>query len=64
MQVSESMANSNGFYPSLYDEGDDKPMVLMKKNGDGHGITALINRQLQGEFVTQFSKISESNFGE
>lgn len=46
------MAASNGFLPSGYDDADDKPMLLMKKNGntnDGHGITALINRQLQGK---------------
>lgn len=42
------MAASNGFLPSSYEDGEDKPMLLMKKNGDGHGITALINRQLQG----------------
>lgn len=42
---------SNGFLPTGYDDAEDKPMLLMKKNGsnDGHGITALINRQLQGK---------------
>lgn len=47
------MAASNGFLPTGYDDADDKPMLLMKKNGGnsdgGHGITALINRQLQGK---------------
>lgn len=43
------MATGNGFLSSAYDEGEDKPMMMMKKNGDSHGITALINRQLQGE---------------
>lgn len=53
------MAASNGFLPIggfgvngvSYDDADDKPMLLTKKsNGDSHGITALINRQLQGKF--------------
>lgn len=43
------MAASNGFLPSSYDDSEDKHMLLMKQNGDGHGITALINRQLQGK---------------
>ncbi|XP_055682182.1 blood vessel epicardial substance isoform X4 [Lutzomyia longipalpis] len=47
MQVSETMAASNGFISSGYDDVEDKPMLLMKKTSDGHGITALINRQLQ-----------------
>lgn len=59
------MAASNGFLPTGgcgYDDADDKPILLMKKNGssngggggagDGHGITALINRQLQGIIYT------------
>ncbi|XP_058444163.1 uncharacterized protein LOC131425902 isoform X2 [Malaya genurostris] len=66
-QVSETMAQSNGYISSGYgDDAEDKPMLLMKgKSGDsnglgngggggggghgggGHGITALINRQLQ-----------------
>ncbi|XP_067642296.1 blood vessel epicardial substance isoform X2 [Eurosta solidaginis] len=46
-QVSESIA-SNGFLPSgNYDDAEDKPMLIMKKNVEGHGLTALINRQLQ-----------------
>lgn len=49
------MAASNGFVHSGYDDGEDKPMLLMKKNGsDGHGITALINRQLQGNYFFRF----------
>ncbi|XP_055682180.1 blood vessel epicardial substance isoform X2 [Lutzomyia longipalpis] len=51
MQVSETMAASNGFISSGYDDVEDKPMLLMKKTSDGHGITALINRQLQEEHV-------------
>ncbi|XP_058827678.1 uncharacterized protein LOC131687593 isoform X2 [Topomyia yanbarensis] len=62
-QVSETMAQSNGYISSGYgDDAEDKPMLMMKgKSGDsngiggagigggggGHGITALINRQLQ-----------------
>ncbi|CRK90681.1 CLUMA_CG004380, isoform C [Clunio marinus] len=51
-QVSETMAQSNGFVTShrAYDD-DDKPMLLMKKSVDnqGNGLTALINKQLQAE---------------
>ncbi|KAI8421464.1 hypothetical protein MSG28_009520 [Choristoneura fumiferana] len=39
-----SDGNGNGF-----EEGEDKPMLVVKKSGDGPGITALLNRQLQGE---------------
>ncbi|XP_029733309.1 uncharacterized protein LOC109397189 isoform X3 [Aedes albopictus] len=51
-QVSETMAQSNGYISSGYGEdAEDKPMLVMKnsKSSDngGHGITALINRQLQ-----------------
>ncbi|KAJ2950911.1 hypothetical protein O0L34_g5280 [Tuta absoluta] len=49
MQVSETMAVSNGHLPNSYEEGEDKPMLVVKKSGDGPGITALLNRQLQGE---------------
>lgn len=47
------MAQSNGFITSngVYDD-DDKPMLLMKKSIDSQGnggLTALINKQLQGE---------------
>lgn len=43
------MAASNGFLPGDYDGTNEKPMMLMKKgSSDGHGITALISRQLQG----------------
>ncbi|CAK1585144.1 unnamed protein product [Parnassius mnemosyne] len=47
MQVSETMAVSNGHLPNSYEEGEDKPMLVVKKAGDGPGITALLNRQLQ-----------------
>ncbi|XP_069689834.1 popeye domain-containing protein 3-like isoform X2 [Periplaneta americana] len=48
MQVSETMAASNnGHLPNSLDDGEDKPMLIVKKTGDGPGITALINRQLQ-----------------
>uniref|UniRef100_U5EPS9 Putative popeye domain protein n=1 Tax=Corethrella appendiculata TaxID=1370023 RepID=U5EPS9_9DIPT len=55
-QVSETMAQSNGFISSGYntEDAEDKPMLVMKnKNSDngGHGITALINRQLQDEQI-------------
>lgn len=46
------MAQSNGFITSngAYDD-DNKPMLMMKKSIDsqGNGLTALINKQLQGE---------------
>ncbi|XP_049845298.1 popeye domain-containing 2-like [Schistocerca gregaria] len=49
MQVSETMAASNnGHLPNSLDDGEDKPMLIVKKTGEGPGITALINRQLQG----------------
>jgi len=50
--VSESIA-SNGFLPSggYAEDAEDKPMLILKKSVDvGHGLTALINRQLQGEW--------------
>ncbi|XP_028025858.1 blood vessel epicardial substance-like isoform X2 [Bombyx mandarina] len=47
MQVSETMAVSNGHLPNSYEEGEDKPMLVVKKAGDGPGITAILNRQLQ-----------------
>nr|CAD7409193.1 unnamed protein product [Timema poppensis] len=50
-QVSETMAASNnGHLPNTLDEGEDKPMLIVKRSGDGPGITALINRQLQVGF--------------
>jgi hypothetical protein len=50
VQVSETMAASNnGHLPNSFDDGEDKPMLIVKKMGDGPGITALINRQLQGK---------------
>uniref|UniRef100_A0A2C9H899 POPDC1-3 domain-containing protein n=1 Tax=Anopheles quadriannulatus TaxID=34691 RepID=A0A2C9H899_ANOQN len=52
-QVSETMAQSNGCIASGYgDDSEDKPMLVMKSKGadnGGHGLTALINRQLQDE---------------
>lgn len=54
MQVSETMAHSNGFITAsngAYDD-DDKPMLIIKKSIDSQangGLTALINKQLQGE---------------
>ncbi|XP_046670773.1 blood vessel epicardial substance-like isoform X4 [Homalodisca vitripennis] len=49
MQVSETMsaANSHNGHLASVDDADDKPMLIVKKTGDGPGITALINRQLQ-----------------
>ncbi|XP_054270498.1 blood vessel epicardial substance-like isoform X3 [Macrosteles quadrilineatus] len=49
MQVSETMSatNSHNGHLANMDETDDKPMLIVKKTGDGPGITALINRQLQ-----------------
>lgn len=51
LQVSETMTttnNLNGHLSSEF-EGDagDKQLLIVKKSGDGPGITALINRQLQ-----------------
>ncbi|XP_035904394.1 blood vessel epicardial substance isoform X1 [Anopheles stephensi] len=50
-QVSETMAQSNGCIASGYgDDSEDKPMLVMKSKASdngGHGLTALINRQLQ-----------------
>lgn len=43
------MAATNGFLPGGYDDAEDKPMLMTKKTSEGHGITALINRQLQGK---------------
>lgn len=45
------MAASNGHIGvSGLEDGEDKPMLVVKKaaDGAGAGITALINRQLQG----------------
>jgi hypothetical protein len=41
-------ASNNGHLPNSLEDGEDKPMLIVKKTGDGPGITALINRQLQG----------------
>jgi hypothetical protein len=51
MQVSETMAQSNGVVNSNGACDDNKPMLIMKKSIDsqGNGLTALINKQLQGE---------------
>ncbi|XP_026479078.1 uncharacterized protein LOC113385440 isoform X2 [Ctenocephalides felis] len=58
MQVSETMAVSNGYIPNNFDDqSEDKPMLILKKNGDGHGITALINRQLQEEHAPLLSRL-------
>ncbi|XP_011183317.1 blood vessel epicardial substance isoform X1 [Zeugodacus cucurbitae] len=60
-QVSESIA-SNGFLPSgSYDDAEDKPMLIMKKNVEGHGLTALINRQLQEEHVPLLGRTYKTN---
>ncbi|XP_075227383.1 popeye domain-containing protein 3-like isoform X2 [Lycorma delicatula] len=48
--VSETMSAANGHNGHLangLDDSEDKPMLIVKKSGDGPGITALINRQLQ-----------------
>lgn len=52
LQVSETMSATkelNGHLGGGFDDvaPDDKPMLIVKKSGDGPGITALINRQLQ-----------------
>ncbi|XP_058064012.1 blood vessel epicardial substance isoform X1 [Anopheles bellator] len=52
-QVSETMAQSNDCISSGDgDDSEDKPMLVIKSkmsDNGGHGITALINRQLQDE---------------
>lgn len=53
------MAQGNGFISSANanDEDNNKPMLLMKKSIDSqgnNGLTALINKQLQGEFHLNF----------
>lgn len=63
MQVNEIMAASvNGHLPnSLEEAGEEKPMLIVKKTGDGPGITALINRQLQDEgFVCEHDPLLSS----
>lgn len=56
-----SATSLNGHLSSGYgsdDGADDKPVVIVKKSGDGPGITALINRQLQGrppEYFTSYN---------
>lgn len=58
-QVNESLSNSNGYIQSFDENGiDDKPMFQSKMNGnDDQGITALINRQLQGKRIDLISFI-------
>lgn len=43
-------ATNNGHLPNMED-GEDKPMLVIKKPGDSPGITALINRQFQGTVI-------------
>nr|XP_014288417.1 blood vessel epicardial substance isoform X3 [Halyomorpha halys] len=52
LQVSETMSATkelNGHLGGGFEEAppEEKPMLIVKKSGDGPGITALINRQLQ-----------------
>jgi hypothetical protein len=66
VQVSETMAASNnGHLPNSFDDGEDKPMLIVKKMGDGPGITALINRQLQGKLpiysLSELRQLTEVN---
>lgn len=52
--MSESIA-SNGFLPAgsvLNEDDEDKSMLITKKTAEGHSLTALINRQLQGACFT------------
>lgn len=44
------MTANNGHLVNSLDDSDEKPMLIVKKTGDGPGITALINRQLQGKY--------------
>ncbi|KFB37899.1 AGAP000013-PA-like protein [Anopheles sinensis] len=52
-QVGEIMAQGNGCVPSSFDDAEDKPMLAKGKGTDngGHGLTALINRQLQDSSI-------------
>lgn len=52
--MNETLSSSNGFAPPFDDSAaEDKPMLHAKMNGtsDDQGITALINRQLQGNYI-------------
>lgn len=50
--MNETLSTSNGYVQTAFDDTttEDKPMLNAKMNGgnDDQGITALINRQLQG----------------
>lgn len=50
--MNETLSSSNGYVQTAFDENasEDKPMLHAKTNGtsDDQGITALINRQMQG----------------
>jgi hypothetical protein len=48
-------ASNNGNLPNNFDDAEDKPMLLIKKPGDGPGISALINRQIQGIIQVAFT---------
>lgn len=47
-------ASNNGHLVNSLEDADDKPMLIVKKSGDGPGITALINRQLQGKLLQNY----------
>lgn len=52
------MAQGNGYISSSSSDEDNKPMLFMKKSIDSqgnNGLTALINKQLQGELSAKFS---------
>lgn len=60
--MNETLANCNGYAQSAYDDSgtEDKPMLHAKTNGtsDDQGITALINRQLHGNFFFDYFSIT------
>lgn len=53
--MNETLSTGNGYVQSAYDDSatEDKPMLNAKMNGgnDDQGITALINRQIQGNSI-------------
>lgn len=53
-QVNEAVtASMNGHLPNSYDDDafcDNKSLMIVKRSGDGSGITALLSKQLQGRW--------------
>ncbi|XP_065224588.1 blood vessel epicardial substance isoform X2 [Planococcus citri] len=69
IQVNEAVtASMNGHLPNNYDDDasfcDNKSLMIVKRAGDGSGITALISRQLQVNDINawRLGKIDEVDF--